>query len=497
MESRDIQATPIGPSIEDNLRHLTRILGDPSDLGIQTHGEDGTLALVYLTSLTNAQDLKANLLVPLSRIPSQNAPSLDTLARLLPQTKPRQCETLEDAADGLLEGRTVLFAAGGGRALSFTAPGWARRLPREPESERLIRGPREGFTEDIDENIGMIRRWLKDRRLRCDPLQLGRRTKTRIAVMYLDDIAQPRLVREVHRRLSAIDIDGVIESGYIEQLIKDRRASIYPLTQATERTDKVAAAVLEGRVAIMVDKSPFVIIVPVTINEFYQSPEDYYFDFWLGSFLRLIRLLGNNLAITLPALYVALVAVNPELLPPQFALTIAGARARIPIPLIAEVLLLELTVEIFREAGLRLPGTIGQTLGITSGVVLGFVGVQSGLVSPVTLVVVAVTAVASFTGPNYAVGITWRLLKYFFLFAAAALGLYGLTLAGMVALIHAADVKSFGVSFLAPWSPLQWRELADGPIRAPFWSRWLRPETYRPQDRLRTGGTKREDEENE
>lgn len=224
--------------------------------------------------------------------------------------------------------------------------------------------------------------------------------------------------------------------------------------------------------AILVDKSPTTLIVPTTINELYQTPEDYYYSFWLGSFLRLIRLLGNNLAVALPGLYIALVVYHPELIPTQLALTIAGTRARIPVPLIAEVLILDVAVEVFRGAGLRLPGAVGQTLGVVAGVVLGLTAVQAGFISPATLVVIAVAAIASFTGLNYSMGIAWRLLKFLMTIAAGVLGLYGLTIAGVWILTHAADLKSFGVSYLAPWAPLQWRELADGPVRKPFWARW-------------------------
>ncbi|MGE5530131.1 MAG: spore germination protein [Patescibacteria group bacterium] len=482
-------------SVRANLERVDELLGHPLDLATEIHGPDGCAGLAYITGLSDAADLKSHLLLPLLQLLSAAPRTPEDLARLLPETSPRPCQAMDDILESLLQGRAVLFLEGHAAALSFATQGWTRRPPKEPESERVIRGPREGFTETLDENVAMIRRWIKDSRLRADLLEIGRRTRTGVAVVYLSDVAQPSLVGEVKKRLSAIDLDGVIESGYLEQLIKDRRASIFPLTQATERTDKAAAAVLEGRVAILADKSPFAILVPVTVNELYQSAEDYYFDFWLGGFLRLVRLLGNNLAVALPGLYVALAAVHPGLLPTQFALALAAARLRIPIPLVAEVLLLELAVEFFREAGLRLPGMIGQTLGIVAGVVVGITSVQAGIVSPATLVVVAVTAIASFTGPNYAMGIAWRLLKYILLFAAAAFGLYGMTIAGMLILAHAADVKSFGVSFLAPWAPLQWTELADAPIRAPFWLKWRRPATYRPQDRLRTGGAKREDED--
>ena len=491
------RATILNKSTNKNIEQITTLLGNPTDMKVEIYGTDTLVGVVYVSSITNLNDLKTNLIQPLVKILTEKEISLKKISGLLPETDQHHCTNLEEVSADLLEGRTILFLDDETEALSFATQGWSKHEPKEPLSERVIRGPREGFTETIDENIGMIRRWIKDFHFRVDTMSVGRRSKIKVAIMYLADIAQPRLVKEVKSRISAIDIDAVIESGYIEQLITDRRASIFPLTQSTERTDKVTAAIYEGRVVILVDKSPFAIIVPVTVNELYQSPEDYYFDFWIGSFLRLIRLFSNNLAVALPGLYVALVAVNPELLPTQFALTIAGSRARIPIPLISEVLILELAVEIFREAGLRIPGTIGETLGIVAGVVIGLVGVQSGFVSPATLVIVSITAIASFTGPSYSVGITWRLLKYILLFGAATFGLAGLTVTGIAVLAYASDLKSFGVSFLAPWSPLQWRELADGPIRAPFWSRWLRPKTYRPQDKLRSGGTKKEDETNE
>ncbi len=487
----------LAENVHNNLQTLSYLLGNPSDLKVETHGVKSGVGLAYLTGLTDSKDIKSNLLQPLTKMFTDGTLTINRLAQSLPETEVKYCPDFETIVEDVLQGRTILFLADESQALSFATQGWAKHELKEPQSERVIRGPREGFTETITENIGIVRRYIKDSRLRVEMITIGRRSKTKVAVVYLADITQPRLVREVHSRLSAIDIDAVIDSGYIEQLIKDRRASIFPLTQNTERTDKAVAAIYEGRVTILVDQSPFAIIVPVTVNELYQSTEDYYFDFWLGSFLRLLRLISNNLAVALPGLYVALVAVNPELLPIELALSIAGARARIPFPLVVEVLLMELTVEIFREAGLRLPGTIGVTYGVVAGVVLGLVAVQSGLVSPVTMVVVAVTAVASFTGPNFAVGITWRILKYLLLIAAAIFGLFGLSVAGTAILLHAADIKSFGVSYLAPWSPLQWPELADGPIRAPLWSRWLRPKTYRPQDSLRSGGTKKEDQTDE
>ncbi|HOP75834.1 MAG TPA: spore germination protein [Bacillota bacterium] len=472
------------------IQSLIHEAGNPADLRIMPFGRDLSAYLIYLNSLIPFE--KYHDLI--DRLPQE------WLGRNQPDP-PLTHETLQtnlsitEAVEKMLAGHLLMIIPGASRIASLDVQGWLRREPKEPQTERLIRGPREGFVETLEDNIGMIRRWIQDPKLKIIETVLGRRTKTRVVLMYLADIAQPRLVTEVTRRLKAIKIDGILESGYIEQLISDRRASIFPLTQATERSDKAASAILEGRVVILVDKSPSSIIVPTTINEMYQTPEDYYFNFWIGSFLRLIRLLGNNLAVVLPGLYIALAAYHPELLPTQLALSIAGTASRVPLPLIAEVLLLEIMVEVFREAGLRLPGAVGQTLGVVAGIVLGLSAVQAGFISPATLAVVSITAIASFTGPNYSVDIAWRLLKFIMLFAAAVLGLYGIILSGLAILIHAADLNSFGVSYLAPWAPLQWRALKDGPFRMPFWARLYRPETWRPQDTLRSGGTKGEDDD--
>ncbi len=357
-------------------------------------------------------------------------------------------------------------------------PGWQMRPISEPVSETLIRGPREGFTETLPVNTAMIRRWIADPRLRVDEVRIGTRTKTPVRLIYLADVANPDLVREIKERLAAIAIDGILESGYLEQFIADNRWTLFPLLQSTERSDKVAAGILEGRVGILVDKSPFALIVPATVNELYQSPEDYYFHPMLGTFLRFFRLLGSNLAVAFSGLYVALASFNPELLPTNLAFAIAESRRGVPYPLLVEVLFLEIAVEIFREAGLRLPSNISQMLGIVAGTALTYAAVMAHLVSGTSVVVVAIGAVASFSAPNFSVSIPWRILKFVLILSAGALGIIGLTLAGVTILAHAATLSSFGTPYLAPWGPLQPYELRDAVTRVPLWLRYRRSETY-------------------
>ncbi len=430
--------------------------------------------------------MQTYLLTPLLEVGREVNPTWEKLLSLIPNGIHFRRDHMEEAIHDLLHGFTLVHLSGSGEIFTFDTHQEVKRQPSEPLVERTIRGPKVSLLEIIDENILLIRRAIKNCHLRVDGMNIGDRTQTRIAVLYLDDVADQGIVAEVHRRLSAINIDGIVDSGYVEQLITDNRYSVFPLTQSTERPDKIVAAVLEGRIAILVDGSPNGIVVPVTVNELYQSPEDYYFSFWFGAFLRFFRILGNNIAVALPGLYVALVGANPELLPIKFALSISGSRMGVAFPILIEILAMETVLEVFREGSLRLPTTVSQTLGVTAGIVLGAASVAAGLVSNATLVVVIITAIASYSGPNYEIGLSWRVLRFVFILAAAFMGIYGLLIAGIMILTHAAIQNSFGIAYLAPWAPIEILELEDTVIRRPLWIR-RRLRIYHPSDRFRSG----------
>lgn len=464
----------LAESIQGQLHH-------PADLRTDSVA-GGRMQLAYIASLVDDVDLRFGIVAPLEQISRDGADQNGFLAAMSGRGG-RECQDLASCVNDLLHGRVVIWYEGL-PAFSFPVEKGSLRKPKDPKTERTIRGPRLDFVETINDSIALIRRQIKDPRLHVDGLTLGRRTKTDIAVLYLGDVADPGTVRELFERLGRIDIDGIVESGYIEQLVSDNPNSIFPLTQSTERPDKVASALLEGRIAVVVDGSPWVVVVPTTLNELYQSPEDYYFSRWFGTFLRFFRILGNSLAIILPGLYVALVGVNPELLPTQLALTLAGSRTGTAFPLIIEVLAMEVIVEVFREASLRLPSSVGQTLGTAAGIILGLASVRAGLVSDATLVIVVITAIASFSGPSFAIGLAWRILRYLFILAAAVFGLFGVTILGLVVLTHAAHQNSFGVSYLSPWAPLNLPGLGDTVLRRSMRKR-DRPETYHPLDKNR------------
>ena len=424
---------------------------------------------------------------PLAKVSNNEThPTWELLLGSIPKGIHFRREDMREAVDDLLNGFTLIHLSGSQYVYSFDTHKDLKRQPSEPLVERTIRGPKVSLLEALDENILMVRRSIKNKQLRVDGFRIGERTRTRVAVLYLDDVADPGIVAEALRRLSGIHIDGIVDSGYIEQLITDNRYSIFPLTQNTERPDKVVAAILEGRVAILTDGSSNGILAPVTVNELYQSAEDYYFAYWFGAFLRFFRILGNNIAVTLPGLYIALVGVNPELLPIRFALAISGSRMGVAFPILIELLIMETVIEIFREGSLRLPTTVSQTLGVTAGIVLGAASVAAGLISNATLVVVIITAIASYSGPNYEISLSWRILRYILVLAAAFLGVYGLVIAGVMILTHAAIQNSFGISYLAPWSPVEITELEDTVIRRPLWLK-RRLRIYHPIDRNRYG----------
>ncbi|HEX3046746.1 MAG TPA: spore germination protein [Bacillota bacterium] len=488
---------PIPSDPEEFIKQIRIRLGNPVDLHFESIVA-GKVTLAYIESVVNQTDLQTNLLGPLSLLSGTKARyAWEDLLPLISQSDGLKRQYIEDVIYDLMLGRTAVQIFGNEAVYSFDTQKAMKRQPSDPLTERTVRGPRVSLVETLEDNLLMIRRGIQDPALRIREIIVGRRTRTRVVMIYLEDVANPKLPQEVEQRIRKINIDGIVDIGYIEQLISDNRWSVFPLTQNTERPDKLLAAVLEGRVAILADGSPNAIIVPTTVNELYQSPEDYYFAFWFGGFLRIFRIIGNTVAVFLPGLYIALVGVNPELLPIKFALAVSGSRMGVAIPLLIELLVMEITLEIFREASLRLPTTVSQTLGVTAGIILGIAAVGAGLVSNTTLVIVIVTAIASYTGPNYHIGLSSRILKFVLIFAAAFLGLFGLTFIGMMILAHAAIQNSFGTAYLSPWAPLRPLELGDTLFRRFLW-RGRRPVTYHPIDKIRNqdpGGAHDDDEQ--
>ena len=294
--------------LDKDLNLIIQAIGEPADLvvhrifNVDDHRQP-IVIMLYLKSLADSPALGLQVVDPLNRFINENKKNINPIitAQLLAAAEVIEDQDLNSATDSLLAGKALLFFTGFKVFLAVDFPGFPRRQIDEPKTEMVIRGPREGFTEVLTDNLGMIRRSIKDPNLRVEKLFLGERTKTEINILFLQDVANPDIVAEVKKRLQQINIDSIVDSGYITSMISDQRFTLFPLVQETERPDKVGAAILEGRVAILVDKSPFVLIVPVTSTEFYQTTEDFYLNFWIGTFILFIRGIGTFISVTLPA----------------------------------------------------------------------------------------------------------------------------------------------------------------------------------------------------
>ncbi|QDX92861.1 spore germination protein [Brevibacillus laterosporus] len=414
------------------------------------------------------------------------APSIEQLVSTLAVCRTvKTFERPSDCIDDILFGYTALLIDSYACAFLLDTASFPSRTMDEPVTESVIRGPRIGFVETIADNVALLRHRIRNRNLTFLSQQVGEHAPKLVVVSYIEDIANPALVDEVLRRVKSVEIDDLQESSYLEDLIEDDPWSPFPLIQSTERPDRVEAALLEGRIGILVDGSPFALIAPVTYPMLLQSPDDYYQLWYIGSLLRFLRFICILISLFLPSLYVSLVSYHQGLIPMRLAFTIAGTREGVPFPTIIEALIMEITIEILREAGLRLPKPLGQTIGIVGGLVIGQSAVEAGIVSPIMVVVVALTAIASFTIPQYEAGIVIRILRFGMMLSAAFLGLYGVILFFIILTSHLVKLKSFGVDYLAPIAPLNLHDWKDFILRLPQKSLTKRPQILHPLDSKR------------
>jgi len=366
--------------------------------------------------------------------------------------------------------------------LVISTRGWEKRGVEEPSTEAVIRGPRDGFTETYRTNVALVRRRLKDPNLKVKTIKLGRHTRTDVGIMYIKGVAKPSIVDEVLKRLNTIDISCVLESGYIEQMIEGDWLSPFPQLRRTERPDVVAASLVEGNVAILCDNTPFALLAPTTFLSLFQSPEDYYERWYIVSMIRILRFIAGFFAFTFPSLYIAMTTFHPGMLPTDLVLSIAAAREGVPFSAVLETLIMIVSLEVLREAGVRLPGPIGQTIGIVGGLVVGEAAVRASIVSPIMVIVVAINAISSFAIPNYSVAISFRLLTFIMIALASIAGLYGIMLGLLGLTIHLVTLKSFGAHYLSPFVSFRFSESKDNIIRGPLPSMEIRPGYTRPQD---------------
>lgn len=471
-----LKQIPLCPTLEENMERLRDLFKDCSDVvGHQFEPDQSPrCCMLFIDGLVQKDLIARDIIEPMLKTGVGND-IRKIVEAITPMGDAKVVSTMGELVLHILSGDALLIVDGCGDAVAFGVRHWEARGVSEPTTEAVIRGPHEGFVETLRFNTVLIRRKIRTPKLKMISLTVGRLTQTSIVVSYIEGVATPGVVQEVLDRINRIDVDGILESGYIEEFIEDSSLSPFPQMQYTERPDTVAANLLEGRVAILTDGTPFVMIVPAVFAQFMQASEDYYTRFLMAAAIRFLRYIFLFVALLLPALYVAIITFHQEMLPTNLLLSVAASREGVPFPAIVEALAMEITFEILRESGIRLPKTVGQAVSIVGALVIGESAVRAGLVSAPLVIVVSITGISSFAIPRYNAAIAIRMLRFPLIFLAGFLGLFGIVAGLCGILIHLCSLRSFGVPYLTPMAPMNWQILKDVFIRAPLWLMRRRP----------------------
>lgn len=493
-------------NMNENATEVKNVFQKDSDFSTRKFHLYGTTPAmaIFISSLVDIEKINRDIIRPLqgkkqdskTEGDSSSDSKKENLLQLLLDDVLYQCDGKTDGGiqsviDALLRGKTIIFIEGEEEALLLETFKPEKRGIEQPETERVVRGPRDGFIEQLQSNISLLRYRLPVPEFRVEPMEVGKKTKTKISVCYLDNIASKELVKEVKKRIKDINIDRILDAGYIEQFIQDNPRSPFPQVQNTERPDKAVGNILEGRVVILVDGSPFALILPAIFNQFYHTSEDYNERWLITSIIRLIRFMALIFSLTFSSFYIAILSFHPEMIPAKFVVAASSGRAGVPFPVVVEVLLMEIAMEILREATVRMPQQVGGALSIVGVLVIGQAAVMAGFVSPITVVIIAMSTIGSFATPSYNAATAFRMLRFPLIILSGMFGLLGLSVGLMFIINHMLSLRSFGIPYLAPVSPGNYEGFKDSLIRAPL--RWLRerPAQLHPQDAKRVDGGKK------
>lgn len=381
-------------------------------------------------------------------------------------------ENIDEVVSGLKSGKTAIILEKANQVIMIGTAGGEYRKISEPLVEVSLRGSREGFIENLDTNLSMLKREIKDSSLSIEYFVIGRRSKTPLAMVYIDNIVDKNILNNVKEKIKMIDVDFVSGTGMIEQYIEDSTYTIFPQVIYSERPDRIASKLMEGKVAILLEGTPFVFTIPTLFIEFFQTVEDYYERTITANALRLFRIVSVLTVLFLPSIYLTFIKYNIEMIPIDFIVPIVRSRTGIPLTPFVEILLLEILIEVLREGGLRLPSKVAQTISIVGGIIISNAAIEAKVVSPTTLLVVGITTIATFLIPNLEMSYTLRLLRFIMLLLANAMGIFGIATGFIILLIHLLSLQSIGVPYLTFYKS----DLKDFLTRAPLWQMNLRPE---------------------
>lgn len=462
-------------SIDENISFIKHTFSGSEDLimkEIKMRNNQGIL--VFLNTMADSDKIQDNILKPFLEA---NGDQLENVIHF----KFLKSDNLIKAQEELLNGSCIIIFDGDQEFYMLEVPISKDRAVIEPNNEQVIQGSHEGFIENLLTNLHLIRKSIRTSELVMEHLSVGDHIQSKLAMVYIKDLANKEIIHEFKRRIHYISMDHIPSIGSLQELIEDSTWSPFPQILSTERVDRVIGHLNEGRVAVFMEGSPSCLLIPVTFFAFFHSPDDYNSRWMIGTFIRSMRLLSIAIAVNLPAIYIAVIGFHFEVLPDDLVLPVVSSIRNIPFPPLIEALVMELTIELIREAGVRLPARIGPTIGIVGGLVIGDAVVRAGLISNTMIVVVAITAVAAYCIPATEMSDAVRFLRFPLMILASTFGFVGIVFGFMFTLAHLCRLESFGTPYFAPWAPFRLKDIKDTFIRLPLWKFNTRPLDSKPK----------------
>lgn len=512
-KEKEDEGIAISKDLKRSLEYMKKVYSIPNNGDIVLREFDIVIEkkpvgafLMFFDGMTDRMVINTNILTPLMLLSNLDIKSneKDVLKyvdnHLLPHGQVKISRNYQEVIDEINFGGCGIFIDGMSFAFACDVKGWEHRGVDRPNTELVLRGPQEAFTEILRVNTALVRKILKDSDLIAEDISIGEKSKTACSMMYIKNIANEALVGEVRRRLKSIKVDYIQDTGELEQYIEDSTFLPTPQIIATERPDKVSSMLADGKVAVIMNGTPFVLVMPATFTSLIHSPEDTYVRFPYANFLRIIRIAGIILTLLLPGMYIAITNYHHEMIPTDLLLAIEVTREQVPFPSVVELLIMEFAFELIREAGIRIPGPIGPTLGIIGALILGQAAVAANIVSPILIIVVAVTGIGSFAIPTFALAFAFRLLRFAYIFLGAMAGFLGITLGIFIHGLLLLGAKSFGVPLMAPFAPRTSGAMTDGITRFPTWKMedradYLNPKKNKKQQHISRGWTQEDNRE--
>jgi len=491
------QVRAVSASLDENIAFVKELLSNDKEIvaGKFEIGEGfGQAGIFYVDGMVNIKVINDNILTPLmiwsERVTQAHKLSgekrLEAIrAHLLTTMSVTETDRMDQVIGSVLNGDTGLFIDGVAAALVIDTKGFLQRAIEKPETEVAVRGAKESFVENIKVNWSLLRRRLPTPNLRYETFTLGRLSRTEVRLIWIEGVVNPKIIEEARRRIRRIDVDYILNTIMVAELIEDAPNTIFTKYRLTERPDVLATNLAEGRFAVMCNSAPCIMIAPSLFWEGLQTVEDYGEKPIIGSFLRLLRQLALFISLEASPFFVAVLTFHHSIIPPTLAMRISAGRHGVPFPTLVEVLFMTLTIDILREAGVRLPKAIGPAIGILGAVVIGQAAVAAGFVSPALIIIIAVAAVSNFAVASIEMANAIRIANYFLIILGGSFGLFGVTVGTVYLLYHIVSLRSFGVPYFYPVAPGELYSMKDTLVRAPFWTLRRRPSLLAPHNQMR------------